>query len=41
LKKNWIQTVPGRVWFAAFRCYAPLEPYFDKSWPLPDVENVK
>jgi hypothetical protein len=20
---------------------APLEPYFDKSWPLPDIEKVK
>jgi hypothetical protein len=40
-EKNWIQTVPGQAWFASFRFYAPLEPYFDKSWPLPDVENLK
>jgi hypothetical protein len=40
-EKNWIQTVPRRVWFVAFRFYAPLEPYFDKSWPLPDIETVK
>jgi hypothetical protein len=40
-EKNWIQTVPGRAWFTAFRFYAPLEPYFDKSWPLPDIEKVK
>jgi hypothetical protein len=38
---KWIQTVPGRTWFVGFRFYAPLEPYFDKSWPLPDVERVK
>ena len=40
-EKNWIQTMPGQAWFTAFRLYAPLEPYFDKSWPLPDVENLK
>ena len=40
-EKNWIPTVPGQAWFACFRFYAPLEPYFDKSWPLPDIEKVK
>ena len=38
---NWIPTTPGRSWFAWFRLYAPLEPYFDKTWPLPDIEKVK
>ena len=36
-----IPTVPGRSWFPALRLYAPLEPYFDQSWPLPDIEKVK
>jgi len=40
-EKNWIQTVPGKAWFAGFRFYAPTEAYFDKSWPLPDIEMVK
>jgi hypothetical protein len=40
-EKNWIPSVPGKAWFAAFRFYGPLEPYFDKSWPLPDIETVK
>jgi len=40
-EKNWIPTVPGRAWFTWFRLYAPLEAYFDKSWPLPDIEKVK
>ena len=40
-EKNWIPTVPGRSWFTYFRLYAPLEPYFDRSWPLPDLELVK
>ena len=38
---NWIPTTPGRSWFAWFRLYAPLEPFFDKTWPLPDIEKVK
>ena len=40
-EKNWIPTVPGQSWFPLFRLYAPLEAYFDKSWPLPDIEKVK
>jgi hypothetical protein len=28
----------SRVWF---RLYGPLEPFFDKSWQLPDFELVK
>jgi hypothetical protein len=24
-----------------FRLYGPTEAYFDKSWPLPDLEEVK
>jgi hypothetical protein len=40
-EKNWIQSVPGQAWFAVFRFYAPTEAYFDKSWPLPDIEKVK
>jgi len=40
-EKNWIPTVPGRAWFAWFRLYAPLEPYLNKTWPLPDIEKVK
>jgi hypothetical protein len=40
-ENNWIQTNPGEAWFVYFRLYAPLEPYFDKSWPLPDIELLK
>lgn len=36
-EKNWIPTLPGKAWFAYFRLYGPLEPYFDKSWKLPDI----
>jgi hypothetical protein len=37
---NWIQTVPGKRWFAIFRLYGPLEAWFDKTWRLPDIEPV-
>jgi hypothetical protein len=39
-EKNWIPTVPGRNWFAYFRFYNPTEAYFDRSWALPDFEEV-
>jgi len=38
---NWIQTLSGKGWFAYFRFYGPTEPFFDKSWALPDFEKVK
>lgn len=39
-EQNWIPTLPGRGWFAYFRLYAPLEPWFDRSWALADIEPV-
>jgi hypothetical protein len=39
-ESNWIQTVPGRGWFTYFRWYGPTQPYYDKSWRLPDIERV-
>src|SRR5262245_56442791 len=40
-EKNWIQTLPDRGWFPIFRFYSPLDPYFDKTWKLNDIEKVK
>jgi len=40
-EKNWIPTAPGRGWFGLFRLYAPTEAYFDRSWKLPDLVQVK
>lgn len=37
---NWIQTVPGKGWFAIFRLYGPTEPWFDKTWRPSDIELV-
>jgi hypothetical protein len=39
-EQNWIPTVPGKNWFAYFRFYQPTEAYFDRSWPLPDFEQL-
>jgi hypothetical protein len=36
--KNWIPTLPGKAWFAYVRLYGPTEPYFTRTWLLPDIE---
>ena len=38
---NWVQTVPGKGWFPAWRLYGPLEPWFDKTWRPGEIELVK
>jgi len=35
---NWIKTIAGKGWFAYFRLYGPTQPFFDRTWVLPDVE---
>lgn len=40
-KANWTKTVPGEGWFTYFRFYAPTQPYFDKTWQLPDIKKLK
>jgi hypothetical protein len=32
--------VPGKGWFGIFRLYSPLEPWFDKTWRLGEIELV-
>lgn len=38
---NWVQTIPGKGWNSILRLYAPLQPWFDKSWKPGDFELVK
>ena len=38
---NWVRNTPGKNFFLYFRFYGPLEPYFDKTWKLGDVELIK
>ncbi len=35
---RWIQTIPGRGWFAYFRIYGPQKAAFDGSWKPGDFE---
>ncbi|MFV1958011.1 MAG: DUF1254 domain-containing protein [Planctomycetota bacterium] len=38
---NWIQTVPGKGWFALLRLYGPLDPWFDDEWRPGEFELLK
>lgn len=40
-EKNWVQTLPGKHWFAYMRFYGPTAAYFDKSWKMDDIARVK
>jgi hypothetical protein len=39
-EKSWVKTKPGEGFFMYFRLYAPLKPFYDKSWKLNDVVKV-
>jgi len=40
MESNWIETRPGKSWFPVFRLYGPLEPWFDQTWRLNELEPV-
>lgn len=40
-ESNWIQTLPGKGWFTILRIYSPLQPFFDKSWKVGEIELIK
>jgi len=40
-ESNWLYTQPGQKWFPWFRVYGPEKAIFDKSFKLPDIEQVK
>ena len=35
---NWLQTIPGKSWFIAFRVYGPEQPWIDQTWRPGDLE---
>lgn len=35
-----MKTVGDNGWFVYFRLYGPLEPWFNKTWSLPDFEPI-
>ena len=39
-EKNFMKTVGDDGWFVYFRLYAPLQPFFDKTFSLPDFELI-
>jgi hypothetical protein len=40
-EKNFMKTVGDDGWFVYFRLYAPLQPFFDKTFSLPDFVMVE
>jgi len=40
-ENNWIQTIPGKGWNTLFRLYGPLEPWFDKTWKLSEIDEIQ
>ena len=41
MEKNWIQTIPGKGWYAGLRLYGPLEPWFNKTWRPSEIVLIK
>jgi len=37
---NWIYTAPGKPWITFFRFYGPGKALFEKTWRLPDLEQI-
>jgi hypothetical protein len=37
---NWIYTAAGNAFFPAMRFYDPDKPLFDRTWKLPDLEQI-
>ncbi len=40
-ENNWLQTLPGKSWFAILRMYGPLEPWINKTWRPGEIEPLK
>ena len=38
---NWIQTNPEKGFFAYFRWYSPTKAFFDRSWKMGNITEVK
>jgi len=40
-ESNWVPTKPSGKFEVLFRLYGPEKPLFEKTWKLPDIEEVK
>ena len=41
MENNWLQSIPGKAWFVAWRVYGPLQPWIDQTWRPGEIELVK
>jgi len=39
MEDNWIKTIPGEGFFAMFCLFGPLEPVFEGTWKINDLER--
>jgi hypothetical protein len=39
-ESNWVQTWPGKGWFALLRLYGPTQDWFDKTWRPSEIEEI-
>ncbi len=40
-ENNWVETIPDEAWFAYFRFCGPTQGHFNRTYALPDFEEVK
>ena len=40
-EENWVQTIPGKSWFAILRLYGPLKEWYDDRWIPGEFIEVK
>ena len=38
---NWLQSIPGKGWFVAWRVYGPLQPWIDQTWRVGEIELIE
>jgi hypothetical protein len=41
MENNWLQSIPGKAWFVAWRVYGPLQPWIDQTWRPGEIELVE
>ena len=39
-ESNWVKTIADKGCFTYFRWYGPTKEFFDKTWTLPDIEQI-
>ncbi len=37
---NWLETIPGKSWFAGLRMYGPEQPWIDQTWRPGEIERL-